>query len=342
MVFLYGGGIFIKKLYIIGLIIVISLAFISKQTTDITYYKINNIADNTIQNKEPMDDEIINEPEEKDEKILKAENFLYKLHQEEIKEINFTAYQNLNKNYSFIYFITATDPKITEALVSIKNKNTRPGITRDKINYIVIHDTGNTSASATAKAHMNYITTSNVNKSWHYTIEENTIYQHIPDNEVAYHAGDGTRDIGEKWYSETYKKQNNGGGNLRGIGIETCVNSGSDYLKTINSTAKLSAYLLYKYNLTIDELKTHYDFSGKECPYLLIKDDYFELLKTWTSYYLEAFEVFKDVNVSYISKSTNLDKDGFVTNTADKKVKYQVSLEYQGKKYIYYFETQIK
>ena len=88
VVFLYGGGIFIKKLYITSLIIVISLAFISKQTANITYYKINNMTDNTIQNKDPVDDEIINEPEEKDEKILKAEKFLYELHQEEIKEIS--------------------------------------------------------------------------------------------------------------------------------------------------------------------------------------------------------------------------------------------------------------
>ncbi len=270
------------------------------------------------------------------------EAFLQKIYQQEVSKITFNAYDNLNQSYAFIYFIDGLEPLVTEALVSLDHTNTRPAIKRDKINYVVIHDTGNNDKTATALAHMNYITSSNVNRSWHYTVEENIIYQHIPDNEVAYHAGDGIRDIGDVWYSTTYQKQNYGGGNLKGIGIETCVNSGSDYLRTLKSTASLSAHLLNKYDLTINELKTHYDFSGKKCPYLLIEDNYFGLLKTWTSLYLEAINLFKDIKVSYIPITNTLDEDGLISSDTEKIIKYQVKLEYLNDIYLYDFETVLK
>ena len=41
--------------------------------------------------------------------------------------------------------------------------------------------------------------------SWHYTVDDHEIYHHLPDDETAYHAGDGM----EK-----------NGGNMNGIGIE--------------------------------------------------------------------------------------------------------------------------
>lgn len=327
----------IKKLYIIVITICISLVTIKKQTNNILIYTINNIVDDFIINEENKEENTI-----KDEKILKAEKFLNKIYQEKVEKIQFSAYANLNKNYAFIYFIDIPNINLIDAYISENNKTSRPGIIRDKINYVVIHDTGNTKQAADAAAHANYITSKKDSASWHYTVGEETIYQHIPDIEVAYHAGDGLRDIGTSWYSTTYKKQNNGGGNLRGIGIETCVNSGSDYLKTIHTTAKLSAYLLNKYNLTINELKTHYDFSGKNCPYLLINDNYLNLLKTWTSYYLEAFIIFNEINVEYISKTNTLDDNGYILNNNQNKINYQVKLEYQNQIYIYDYETSLK
>lgn len=326
----------IKKLYILIITIFISLSFIKFHTRETIVYNLNHITDDFKEN-----EDIPKEETKKHQKIINAEDFINKIHQQSVTKINFKAYQNLNKNYSFIYFIDIPSLKIIDAFVDIDNKK-RPGITRDKINYIVIHDTGNTNKNADALAHAKYITTKNDTSSWHYTIGEEKIYQHIPDIEVAYHAGDGLRDIDTTWYNQTYKKQNNGGGNLRGFGIETCVNSGSDYLKTLHSTAKLSAYLLNKYNLTINELKTHYDFSGKNCPYLLLKDDYFKILKTWTNYYLEAFIIFKEVEVTYISKTSSLTQDGFILNNKEKEITYQVKLKYNNQEYIYDYKTILK
>lgn len=131
--------------------------------------------------------------------------------------------------------------------------------------YVVIHDTGNTSPGADAEMHNRYIhnqansPTGRV-ASWHYTIDDKEVYQHVPDDEIAWHAGDGSTSFGSTWSGGI------GGGNQNGIGIETCVNPENDYELTLRRTAKLTAELLYKYDLGIDRVKQHYDFSGKTCP----------------------------------------------------------------------------
>lgn len=133
----------------------------------------------------------------------------------------------------------------------------RPGLER-KIKYIVIHETGNAGKNADAASHNAYIHREADNQltSWHYTVDDHEIYNHIPDNELGFHAGDG---------------QNESGGNLYGIGIEMCVNPENDYEKTLENTAKLTAYLIKAYRLDIDSVRKHQDFSGKECPERLIE-----------------------------------------------------------------------
>lgn len=88
--------------------------------------------------------------------------------------------------------------------------------------------------------------------SWHYTVDSKEIYHHIPDNEIAYHAAN---DIGNEY----------------GIGIELCVNQDGNFNKTFENATKLVAYLLKEYDLTINDIKTHHDFSGKDCPHLILK-----------------------------------------------------------------------
>lgn len=138
----------------------------------------------------------------------------------------------------------------------------RPGQER-KIKYIVIHETGNAGRNANAASHNNYLhnEADNQQKSWHYTVDDHEIYYHIPDNELAYHAGDGlTRD----------------GGNINGIGIEMCINPENDYEQTLINTAKLTAMLLTAYDLDMESVKTHHDFSGKDCPEILLGEGRWE------------------------------------------------------------------
>ena len=126
--------------------------------------------------------------------------------------------------------------------------------------YIVIHETDNTGAHATAKAHNEYIHENcwKEQKSWHYTVDDTEIWHHLPDNEVGYHAGD---------------RMTPGGGNQCGIGIELCVNAGGNFDHTMRNAAQLTAYLLLKYDLPLDAVKQHRDFSGKICPQTIIHEN---------------------------------------------------------------------
>ncbi|MGN1031782.1 MAG: N-acetylmuramoyl-L-alanine amidase family protein [Butyricicoccaceae bacterium] len=135
----------------------------------------------------------------------------------------------------------------------------RPG-TKREIHYIVIHETDNTEKNATAWSHSLYIkrNAATEKKSWHYTVDDHSIYHHLPDNETAYHAGDNIRVEG---------------GNRNGIGIELCVNEGGDFEQTMHNAAELSAYLMVTYDLELDAVKKHQDFSGKNCPSTIIEND---------------------------------------------------------------------
>ena len=137
-----------------------------------------------------------------------------------------------------------------------------------KVKYIVIHNTGNFSLSADAKAHRDYVKEDGCKVSWHYTVDDKRIYKHLPEEERAWHAGDGRE----------------GKGNTYGIGIEMCVNhetlgtkNPTEYFyKTMDNTAQLVAELLYKYDLTIKAVKQHWHFSGKNCPQVIRENDLWE------------------------------------------------------------------
>lgn len=158
-------------------------------------------------------------------------------------------------------------PVITDFIPD--NTMERPGQER-KIKYIVIHETGNEGRNADASSHNNYLhkEADNQQKSWHYTVDDHEIYYHIPDNEIAFHAGDGLR---------------KDGGNLNGIGIEMCINPENNYEQTLENTAKLTAMLLTAYDLDINHVKKHQDFSGKHCPDILLNagrwDDFIVMVK---------------------------------------------------------------
>ena len=122
-----------------------------------------------------------------------------------------------------------------------------------EIRYVVIHETGNPNVGANAQAHGTYIKQGAQDRmvSWHYTVDDQIIYHHLPDDEVGWHAGDQLTE---------------NGGNLNGIGVEICVNQDGDFDQALENGAKLTAYLLDTYDLDISCVKQHYDFSGKNCP----------------------------------------------------------------------------
>lgn len=144
-----------------------------------------------------------------------------------------------------------------------------PAITYNPLNvhWVTVHDTANTDPSASALSHANYLLNqaaiNGAQVSWHYTIDDHEMYQHIPEGEVAWHAGDGSTLVGQ---SATYL----GGGNRNAVAIEMNVGMGDDLYRIWQRTAKFAAQALVRYNLPREHIKFHQHFSGKHCPNALL------------------------------------------------------------------------
>lgn len=124
--------------------------------------------------------------------------------------------------------------------------------------YITIHNTGNTKKGAGAYNHALYMSGSgsSVSCSYHFVVDDKSIYQLIPCNEVSWHAGDG----------------NNGKGNRKSISIEICENSDGNLRKATDNAVELVQYLMDKYNIDITHVVQHNYWSGKNCPNRLRKN----------------------------------------------------------------------
>lgn len=142
--------------------------------------------------------------------------------------------------------------KIVQDLIS-KSASNRPG---DRLNptHITVHETGNTSKGADAAMHARYIKGADARArkvSWHYTVDDKQIIQHVPDNERAWHAGSG---------------------NSKSIGVEICVNSDGNFEKAKSNAAWLLRNLMSKHNISLSNVVTHKYWTGKNCPARLLKE----------------------------------------------------------------------
>ncbi len=136
------------------------------------------------------------------------------------------------------------------------NRN-RPG-TNISPSSITVHNTDNTNKGADAKAHSKFVRETGYYTykgkklwvSWHFTVDDTHIIQHLPLNEVGYHAG-----------SEA---------NGSSIAIEVCMNSDNDQELANRRAAELVATLLRNFGWKVEQVKRHKDWTGKNCPSLLI------------------------------------------------------------------------
>lgn len=126
----------------------------------------------------------------------------------------------------------------------------RPAIKMDW-ETITVHNTGN--PTSTSQNERSWLTNPKNDRqaSWHYCIYEDQIIQAIPDNEVAWHAGDGRRD-----------------GNMKSLSVEIC--EAGDFEKSIQTAVVFIAEKLFSKGKGIEAVKKHKDWSGKNCPRLLI------------------------------------------------------------------------
>ena len=129
----------------------------------------------------------------------------------------------------------------------ITNNKVRPKI-KLQPKFLTIHSTGN--LKSTAKNERDWLMNKSNTRiaSWHVCVDENEAIQAIPFNEVAYHAGSNK-------------------GNTTSISLEICESGNRE--KTLRKAIEITAYILEQYGWTIDNLKQHYDWNGKNCPSIL-------------------------------------------------------------------------
>lgn len=240
-----------------------------------------------------------------------------------------------------------------------KGQHNRPGNVYEK-RYICVHDTGDPGLGAKRWSEVvrdgKIGKTTTYNASFQYVVGNDGYYHMIPDNEIAFHAGDGHTEesifgvlpsgiftheytkekpkievneegyylingekskikaptneqgeikkkindlgiyselqkveneentyeyyLGRTWYNEKYGYISNYGGNLNSIGVESCVNKGSDVYYTWQKLAKLVAKLMDDNNFTIEQVVQHHYFSGKDCPWTKRNSGLWEFFKT--------------------------------------------------------------
>ena len=94
---------------------------------------------------------------------------------------------------------------------------------------------------------------------WHFTVDDREAIQHMPTSEQGEHAD----------YS--------GPGNRLSIGIEMCENRGNDLRATVERTAKLTAVLMVRNRIPLQNVVPHYHWprwdkhpAHKNCPHFLL------------------------------------------------------------------------
>lgn len=144
--------------------------------------------------------------------------------------------------------------------------------------YITIHNAASPWGGKSLHAYNRRSIAASVDgvKSWHVSCGEEGAFQALPFNTNAWHAGDS-----------------GGPGNRSSIGIEIARDLSTDgnlYASAEDNGAKAAACLLYAFDLGLDRLKKHQDWSGKYCPYRILKEGRWESFKARVGHYLEVLD----------------------------------------------------
>lgn len=121
--------------------------------------------------------------------------------------------------------------------------NRRPGHALEA-EYITIHNNANPDSTALNERGWLVNDSNKRTASWHIAVDKNNAVEAIPLDEVAWHAGDRE-------------------GNMTSIGIEICEKDGRAAEK---NAIELVARLLIERGWSIDRVRSHKSWSGKNCP----------------------------------------------------------------------------
>lgn len=145
---------------------------------------------------------------------------------------------------------------------------------------ITIHETDN---NASARNEISYMQSNNNQTSFHFAVDEIEVLQGLPLDRNSWNAGDGT----------------NGFGNRQTLSVEICRNYNknnskdftlNNYYKARSKAEELTGYLMSVYKLSVKDLYMHKDFSGKNCPRVIISENYWETFKKNAQNWKDKFD----------------------------------------------------
>ncbi|MDQ0149114.1 N-acetylmuramoyl-L-alanine amidase [Eubacterium multiforme] len=159
---------------------------------------------------------------------------------------------------------------------------------RNRLEYIVVHDTGNKTDSDESNA--NYFCTGTRNASAHFFVDDDSITQVVEEYNGAWHCGDGNGRYGIT--------------NKNSLGIEMCRRNNEVTAKTIENTIWLIKKLQAKYNIPDNKVVRHYDASRKICPEALSRNNW----SKWWEFKKKLTGKMPSVEINKPTINVNLDK----------------------------------
>ena len=128
------------------------------------------------------------------------------------------------------------------------------------IAYLVVHYTGN--RGDTAKNNADYFAREVTGTSAHYFVDENEVWQSVPDNHAAWHCG--TKGV---YYHPACRNANS-------IGVEVCMLDKHGKLRqgSVDRAAALVRELMQRYSIPPDRVVRHYDVTHKQCPAPMVQN----------------------------------------------------------------------
>lgn len=148
---------------------------------------------------------------------------------------------------------------LTLDIIPRTQTNQRPGIARQTPGYWVQHETANPAPGADARMHARWLHNGagGAQLSFHFAVDDKSIYQMVPLNEVTWQAADGA-----------------GPGNMSGVSCELCVHAGIDHARARANAEALAGEVMRALGMPGDRLRQHNAFSGKDCPALMRSQGY--------------------------------------------------------------------
>ena len=169
------------------------------------------------------------------------------------------------------------------------------------IEWIVIHDSGNTKPGADDIANYNYFNTGDRQSSADVFIDDNSITQ-INDYTKYYTWAVGD---GQGKYGIT---------NNNSVSVEICINSDGDYEKAVANTVDLVKLLMAELNIPLEKVVRHYDASHKNCPATMNNG-------SWEQWYIFKDRLIRGDNMTVeqaldkiIAKGIDIDKAFWLTS----------------------------